>query len=442
MFTIFIILIISTLYAFIFIRNVPLAVFILFFVYLAESVLQVFLNIPIVELQSPFYFSLGNFHIYAGDVFFISFLLAFSILFINRLKLNVGIPIELKWLTIYGFVIAYNVIAGWITYQTDSIVHSRGILYSLCLIFAFGIRKTTIEEIEKIFKSVFVISILYLFILYFREFGILDTPINYMSFGLSSWLTQRLLNRWEAVFLIFGLIYVILSILREKEKINILNSLLFFLFLFAILRTGIRSIWIVTIFSIMFVLFIRRAYTPTQIGKYFIIIIIVILSFNELIHALDLYEYIYQAVTSVSYYDETTTFHWRNIMSMSYIYHMSLENYLFGTNFGVIPTIIDTNVLATGLHNNYVEVLFYGGIISLIIFYMVYIKLLIKLTHIKSTHETSSNTINLCTTILFSYLIFNFSWTIDILNSLLMGLAIAFLNELVIRTPSDGISKK
>lgn len=399
--------------------NISLAIFILFFVGVIQAL-----------THSSFHLFVGPLHIYPGDIFFVSCLFSFFILLYERSKLSISMPSEVKLLCIYACIIAIHVIIGWHNFHTAAIVNSRAILYALGIMLALGIRPTRSEEYKKIFISIFIISLLYLLIAYFRWFDIIGKT-EYVIVREGTWAGERLLNRSQAVFLVFGSILVIIGAMLKRIRINILSISYLCFTLLAITLCHIRSIWVVTLFSLVLLfIFWRVALSRRLIGIFWGIVISCII--YQVIVYFGKFDFIRAAMMSGIHYGKGSTFYWRNLVSVGYLSHMQPVSYLFGTTFGDLPFIaMGSSWRQWGLHNNYVEVFYYGGLVGFIAFYTVYFRLLYRLYVFRNEVEKSSTQFisQFFLVSLSTYLIFQLNWTIDILNAVLIGLSISLINR-------------
>lgn len=406
-------------YTWLWLANISLAIFIFFFVGVIQAL-----------THTPFHLLVGPLHIYSGDIFFVSCLISFFILLFERGKLPGPIPLEVKLLCIYACIMGVHVIMGWHHFQTAAIINSRGILITLGIMLALGIRPTTGEEYEKIFISILIVSILYMFIAYLRWFDVIGKT-EFVTEHEGTWIGERLLNRSQAVFLAFGFILVAAGLMIKKISFNAVSIAYLFFAMLAIVLCQIRSIWIVTVFSLA-LLFILEKTKPSKIFVSIFCGIVFVGLIYQVVLSTGKIEFIKAAAISGIYYGEGSTFYWRNMVSAAYLDHMQPVNYLFGTTFGDLPYIaMGSSWGQWGLHNNYVEVFYYGGLIGFIAFYAVCFRLLYRLYVFRNkADESLVRLIFLFLLVTLSaYLIFFLNWTVDELSAVSIGLSISFLRD-------------
>jgi len=197
----------------------------------------------------------------------------------------------------------------------------------------------------------------------------------------------------------------------------------------AIVLCQIRSIWVVTLCSLV-LLFISKKIKSSRvlISIFFGIVFVGVI--YQILLSTGKFEFIMEALMSGIHFGEGSTLYWRNVVSIAYLNHMQPVNYLFGTTFGDTPFIaMGSSWGQWGLHNNYVEVFYYGGLVGFIAFHTVCFRLLYRLNVFRN--KANKRSIQLIIIVLLvslsSYLIFYLNWTIDGLSSILIGLSISFL---------------
>jgi len=399
-----------------------------------------FVGVVQALLHNSFFLYVGPLHFYLYDIFLISFLISFFVLTFERKKLAISMPIEIKLLCIYTCVIVVHVAIGWHNYHTAAIVNSRAILYALSIMIAIGIRPTTSEEYKKIFISILIIALLYMLIAYLRWFEIIGKTVFAVQHE-GTWVGERLLNRSQAVFLVFGSILVIAALMLNKIRINILPISYLFFAIVAIVLCQIRSIWIISICSLALLFFFRRISLPKALISIYWGIVISCIIYQIVVSA-NKFDLIKAALMSATHYNESSTFYWRNVVSAEYLNYMQTVSYLVGTHFGDLPLIkIGSSVGQWGLHNNYVEVFYYGGLVGFIAFYSAYCSVLYRLNvFLNKEQQLLMQFFSLFFLVsLFVYLIFYFNWTIDILNAVLIGLSISFVNNQLIDKEAESL---
>jgi hypothetical protein len=377
-----------------------------------------------------FYFlaEVGPRRIFVEDILFVDFV---AIFLIRRLGhkapiLKGFLPWKLFLVTV-GFSIL-NVIRGYLSFGPEAIGWARIMAYPLSVVCYLSTFEYKTDRMKKIFVVTAVVSIAIIAIAYSRWIGILSTPFLEQYEG--SWEASRVIER-ESIMLLLLFSYALLMAIMDKIiKIDVGHSVLLALLFIAIIIAQTRSAWIMLALGLVFVLY-RRGLNAL---KYLSVptMVVACLLYFMIIFDPGVFDKYKQSLAAA--YAETqgegSTYEFRSALNALYISQMDGTAYLLGTPFGTPPPVYSESSVGPvsyGLHNEYVEVLYYTGVFSFaafVFFHLIMLKRTVRYS--RNENERFKKTVlEFFLLSIITYMIFFFANSYDVSYTVLIGLSLS-----------------
>tara|TARA_Y100001935_G_scaffold250652_1_gene251159 strand:+ start:23997 stop:25286 length:1290 start_codon:yes stop_codon:yes gene_type:complete len=420
---------------------ISLTFFLLLVLYLR---LEVFfgLNLIFLVIESffkssiPLALNILGVSVYVQDIFFLVISIYIILYIFNYFFKNKSLPNNFYFFSI-GIVFSFIVLKSLFSFQsfgTTGILSSKPHLYFFSVLLYFSIEKIPLKKHFNILKTIFITSIFIIFFTTLRYFNLIPglyEGIDNMQGFATSFNANRILNRLDLMILsvsfIFSFSYLFHCSKRESLKyilVLLVTPILSLLLLFSYTR----SVLLVSIIGFVCLL-INNKIISKKLVLFFSAFSLIIF-FNLVINLIS-------SESAFSYenlFGQTSTLSFRAFVNVAYLNYMNFTSYIYGMTFGDYPIVfeslyfIDENAGKVGIHNFYMELLYYLGLPILSFFIFLMLKIFRRLIYIS---KNFSNKI-LYDTLLCSfvmYIIFYLAWTPDFLNSLLLGISINCILE-------------
>lgn len=371
--------------------------------------------------------------LYTQDLFFLSQMICVVLYMIRMIFIKDPLiqSIYFKISSLLFALIVIKVLFAFPTQGTVAFLEGKHLLYFFGTILFFSVVKLSNGRLKSILKIILFFAICYLLFALLRYFEFLPHLYEGLEMGWEGTFNEaRLLNRSDLMYPMIGSIIslvVIFSNLYKKNDIYLFAYIaLFFLFSTLILFSETRSIILCFIMSMIGFLFLNKFINMKVVIMYSIILlpIFVVLSLLDI-------SFLSKYFTGFSYqnlFGEDSTLVFRNVVSLVYLEYMSVESYFFGMTLADVPIVFQNLYFEptggkVGLHNFFVECIYYFGIPIFVVLLHLYYIVLKKLSLI---NKNKDNIIIINSLILsnIAYFFLYFAWSPDILNGILMGLSI------------------
>ena len=370
--------------------------------------------------------------LYTKDIFFLSEMLFLSVFFTQQLIINPKFFYS-KYFQIPFFIlciVVLKVLFALPSYGSQAFLNAKAHLFFFGNILFFSAYPLSHVRVFNIFKIIFYFSLIYSVIGVLRYTTILPSIYsNYLgslSFA-SDFNALRLFDRSDLEVLLIGSFYAFIFLLINFKH-NLYRYLPIFTWLsLFILFSQTRSMIIVFLFIIFYLLHIFKVFDYKKVMILFIAFFPVIFLFLILfpVQSIGGEAFSYENVLG-----ENSTFVFRNIVNLAYINYMDFQSYFFGMTLGDTPIVFPEyffNQLQggkVGLHNSYVELTYSFGVpFTLSLLYMI-ANVLKKLFLLKKDN-LNNPVISLSIVSVVSYFIISSMWTLGQFSGIIFGLAIA-----------------
>tara|TARA_Y100001970_G_C14243099_1_gene866150 strand:+ start:2968 stop:4266 length:1299 start_codon:yes stop_codon:yes gene_type:complete len=364
--------------------------------------------------------------VYMEDIFFISQIIFITIfifkqffenenfIFTNYHKISIAI----------FFLIAFKILISFINFGTSAVVSGRSFLYFFSNILFFSVYKLPENRIYKIYKGIFYVSFLYIIIGLLRMVeilpGIYSNWLDINNFT-NNFTEYRYFEKPDLEVLLIGSFFSISHLIINKLKLFSSYSITFIFQGLLIIFSNTRSI--VGIFLLLSSLgFLRQSFFNKKIILPLLFLIPFLFFF--------LISFLGEAYSFDNLLGENSTLIFRGIVNIAYIAYMNQGSYIYGMNFGDEPIVFPEVYYITymggmvGLHNAYVELMYYIGLPFLIFILKLTYDLLKRLYNLMIDNKESF-VINISFISITSCLILFLAWPFGQFSGLIFGLSIA-----------------
>jgi len=371
------------------------------------------------------------------DLFFLSQMIFISIFLLRKIFAGKFFP-HLSYFRISFLLFSFlvlKILFAFPSQGTMAFLEGKHLLYFFGNILFFTFARLENKRIKNIMNLVLCFAFLFSFVAIFRFLGILPHHLSVQEMGWEdTYNAMRYLNRSDLMYLVIGSFFLF-NMMVNVKKITV-NSLFYglsFLFVsFLILTSQTRSVVMVFLLSIIFYFLINSSLNFKMIIRTFLILIPFAL-FSLVLDSSIIQKYF----SSFSYQDlfgANSTLVFRNVISLAYLQNMNFQSYFFGMTIADTPIVFENlyfsslNAGKVGLHNFFVECIYYFGIPASIFMIYCYYNIFIRLIKIRKITKNLFLADTLLLSI-FAYFVFYLAWSPDILNGIILGLSINMINN-------------
>lgn len=379
--------------------------------------------------------------LYTQDLFFLSQMICIVFYVVKMIFLKDALIQSPYFKTSFllFILIVLKVLFAFPTQGTVAFLEGKHFLYFFGNILFFSVAKLSNQRLKSILKIILFFAVCYLSFALLRYFEFLPHLYEGLDMGWEGTFNEaRLLNRSDLMYPMIGSIIslvVIFSNFYKKEDVYLsIYILLFFLFSTLILFSETRSIILCFIMSMVGFLFLNKLISIRLV----LMLSVILLPIFILASLFDI-SFLSKYFTAFSYqnlFGQNSTLVFRNVVSLVYLQYMTVESYFFGMTLADAPIVFQNLYFEptggkVGLHNFFVECIYYFGIPIFIVLLYLYFTVLKKLSLMKKNND---NIIIINTLILsnIAYFFLYLAWSPDVLNGILMGISINLIanNEL------------
>jgi len=408
-------------WAFYLVYNRPVAAVVL--------ILAVFLIYELLR-YTP-HFEVGPFNIYLADILAVIFAGAavLRILFSRQNQTAIK-SYPWKLFVIFSLLVMLSILRGLPYYGQTSIVHARPHIFEIAAAAYFCTFRFDKLRLKRIFSVFIIFAMLLLAVAYLSWLGLLPRPAAVLEFE-GTRMGQRVLDRQGGFFLAFAMFALIISKINGLERKGVFSWIMIIALLLTIVLDQVRTIWVVTFAGFIVLMFrYRLRFIGRLFGLFILLLILVPLVFLCVPQVAECFgDYLYESA-SVFWQPEHTTLSWRIISTAACINQMSLKDFLLGVPFGT-PTNyqIYGQAYQTGIHNMFLEQMYYSGVFGLAAFVLLQIYLIRKANRASKEQKDkfTKNVLVILWLTLICYQINFLAWTMDPLYSIIVGISISII---------------
>ena len=378
--------------------------------------------------------SLFGIQLYMKDIFFISEMV-FLVLFLAQQCIVNPKFFNSKYFQIPSLIfciIILKIFFAFPTYGTMAFLESKHFLMFFGNILFFSIYPISYEKILSILKAIFYFSLIYTLVGILRYIDVLPSIYsNYL--GSLSWATdfntQRLFDRSDLEVLLIGSFYALSFLFLNLRNYSYKYLPAFSWLSLFILFSNTRSMIISFVFIFFYSFYLDKVLNFKKVIILFFIflpvisIVVVLLPFLQI------------SIPSFSYENllgENSTFVFRNIVNLAYLNYMDFQSYFVGMTFADTPIVFPETYFNTiqggrvGLHNAYIELVYYFGIPLMLFLLYLLISILKKLFYLRKNNKNATP-INIMIMSIMSYVLIFMIWSFGQFSGIILGLSIALI---------------